>query len=116
MDAPSLTHAQVHTEWSAAQLIMFRAMSSQDRLMALKTGALENWTELDRNAALDLIGTINRTPPPPTVKSTSIPFEPAKYHLAPLATRSRGFDRVKILAAMGWVLILATLAGHAYRL
>jgi hypothetical protein len=111
----SLSNEQVHVIWSHEQLAAFKHLSEKARLEAVKTGALEHWTEADRNAAFDLIGgeiTAVSTNP----MSTALAFEAPLKPLSRQGPRSRWPAPLPTLAGAGWIAIVALVAAYIYGL
>lgn len=111
----AISHEEIHATWSSTQLTAFRNMTPQARLDAVKTGALEHWAPDDRNAALDLVA---NAPQKPERGAHAPPrrFEPATAALPPITLRPPRFDRMIVVAAVGWGLIACALTGHVHGL
>lgn len=106
---------EAHELWSQQQLELFREMGTRERLNALKTGALENWTEATRDAAFDLLGDLEIKPVSASSQKTSS-FEPARHPLPLLILRSTRTDRFVITAVGGWTAVMLATAAHAFGL
>ncbi|MDA8365317.1 MAG: hypothetical protein M0Z84_16245 [Gammaproteobacteria bacterium] len=116
MDKQTLSQQQIHEEWSGQQLENFRLLPPEDRLLAVKTGALRHWTAQDREKALRLFSSANG---PEKLKLPAIKvqdFGPAQKPLPPLATLSGRVDFLLAAALGGWLLILSAFSGHAFGL
>lgn len=111
----AISHEEAHASWSTAQLEVFRNMTPQARLDAVKTGALEHWTADDRDTALDLIADAPQRAEQ-AANSTPRRFEPATADLPPITLHPPRFDRMIAVATIGWLLIACALTGHVYGL
>jgi hypothetical protein len=110
-----IPHTEAHEEWSKKQLVLFRRMGTRERLNALKSGALEHWTEAVRAAALDLLGD-NETQILSSPTPQALRFEPARNPLSPQAMRAARMDRFMIAAGVGWAAIMIATAARTYGL
>lgn len=110
---PPQSHAEAHAAWSAEQFAEFKRLSSKDRLAAVKNGALEDWRKGYRDAALNLIAGVKKTPSS-SARPAAPPFEAATTPLPRLATHSPSVDPFLIVAVGGWILIVALVAAYAY--
>lgn len=110
-----ISHREAHKMWSEKQLALFRQMGAQERLNAVKSGALEHWTATDRDAALNLIGGIAiddfSQPTPRTVC-----FEAARQPLPEQTMRAAWWDVFMIMAGGGWATAIIVTAAHSYNL
>ena len=108
-----LSNEEAHEFWSAEQLTAFQKMSNRERLNAVKSGALEHWTETARDAALDMLA-----PGEPVNVEADMErfteFERAEHALPPQAEHSAQFDLNLIAAGAGWAAMMIAVAAHAY--
>lgn len=111
----SISHAEAHEDWSEKQLELFREMGRRERLNALESGALENWTANTRTAALDLLGDIETTPTA-SPSTQTVRFERASYPLPLLPMRAPRMDRFMIGTWGGWTALILATAAYAYEL
>lgn len=109
----AISHAEAHKAWAEAQLVAFRAMSPRQRISAVKSGALEHWTETTRAAALDLLGA-EEIKPDLSAGGQIHGFEPALCPLPPLATTSPRFDRLLMATLGGWAVLMIAVTVQAY--
>ena len=108
-----ISHTEAHKLWSDAQLAVFRKMRTRERVNAVKSGALEHWTEPAREAALDLLGDVgNRGGTWTTLQTRKL--EPALHPLSPQARHSSRVDLTLISAGTGWAAMMIAVAVHAY--
>ena len=113
--ADRISNEEAHELWSEKQLVLFREMGTRDRLNAVKSGSLENWTDATRAAALDLLGD-NETKPASSPTQKTFRFEHARHPLPPQAVRSARMDLFMITASGGWTTAMIATATHAYGL
>lgn len=111
--ADRISNEEAHELWSQEQLALFRQMQSRERLHAVKSGALEHWTEAERNEALDLLGEHAKQASTP-YPAQMCKFEPALRSLPSQLTHAPRIDRMLIAAGMGWAVIMLAAAGRAY--
>lgn len=110
-----ISHSEAHEMWSKKQLTLFHKMSPIERLNAVKSGALEHWTEATRAAALDLLGdkgTKALSSPAPRSRR----FEAARHPLPPQSVRTARMDWFVSAATGGWTVVMLATAAHAYGL
>lgn len=112
----TLTHEQVHQEWSEKQLERFYRMSLTEQAITAASGALEHWTAETKTAASNFLKGKTRPGQRPSEGSPIKPFELPKKPPPPLATSSRDGDFLFIAAIGGWLLAIAALSGHAFGL
>lgn len=108
-----ISNEEAHELWSQKQLMRFRKLKNHGRLHAVKSGALEHWTEAARNEALDLLGEHAQQASPP-YPAQMRKFEPALKALPPQLTHAPRLDRLLIAAGTGWAVIMLAAAGRAY--
>jgi len=108
-----ISHAEAHKLWSEKQLTLFREMGTRERVNAVKSGALDHWTEITRGAALDLLGEARNRGSAWTSLQTR-KFEPAHHPLPQQARHASRFDLTLIAAGTGWAAMMIAVAVHAY--
>lgn len=113
--ADRISNEEVHELWSEKQLVLFREMGVRDRLNAVKSGSLENWTDTTRAAAIDLLSD-NETKPASSSTQKTFPFEHARHPLPLQVMRAARMDRFMIVASGGWTAVMIATAAHAYGL
>lgn len=110
-----ISHTEAHEVWSEEQLALFHQMGARERLNAVKSGALEHWTEAARAAALDLLGD-NEIRPASSPTPQTVRFEHARHPLPPQAVLAARMDRFMVAASVGWTAIMIAAAANAYGL
>lgn len=110
-----ISHTEAHEIWSEKQLVLFSKMKMRDRLIAVKCGALENWTDATRAAALDLLGD-NETKIASSPSQKTLRFESARHPLLPQSVRSARTDWFMIAAGSGWAAIMIAIVAHVHGL
>lgn len=109
----SISNVEAHEIWSENQLAEFQRMSARERLNAVKTGALEHWTETARATGLDLLGENgSKATNPPTSRTHH--FEQARHPLPPQLVRPPRIDWFVFAASIGWTAIVIATAARAY--
>ena len=110
-----LSNQEAHEFWSAEQLTAFQKMSNRERLNAVKSGALEHWTQTARDAALDMLA-----PGEPVNVEADMEqfteFEHAEHALPSLQVRTPLFDQTTAVAAVGWAFCVLLAAASAFGL
>lgn len=109
----SISNVEAHEIWSENQLAEFQRMSARERLNAVKSGALEHWTEAARAAGLDLLSDAGSK----TISSSTPQtrrFEHAPHPLPPLVVRTPRMDWFVGAASIGWAAIVIATAARAY--